>query len=221
MCAVDGGRALYSGSTNVRVWSAERGENTHVVSMRAFTSVTCMALAPGLDLPEATSSGPKTVWLGHSDGSVTSIETGLHQSTPHFHLQAHKTSVAAIAVVFDMGGDPLTAAVGHTCSAAILLRKLTIVALQELWTGSDSGTIRAWPQLGMRGRHSVEVELPGRAGERSDSSPAVRALLYIVECGLVLSGACLGNMSSIGAFQLPHILCRCTWRNSFVGLCNS
>ena len=46
MAAVDGNRTLYTGSTNVRVWAAERGENTHLVHMRSFCSVTSMLVVP-------------------------------------------------------------------------------------------------------------------------------------------------------------------------------
>jgi hypothetical protein len=157
------GRTLYTGSTNVRVWAAERGENTHVVSMRAFTSVTCMSTAA-----ETAMGG--CVWLGHSDGSVTSVRLETHEADPHAHLQAHKTAVTSLALAH----DPLLN--GTSMDAA------------ELWTGSDTGTIRAWPELGRHGRHSVEVELPGMAGAKADSTPTVRALLYVPACGLMWSG---------------------------------
>lgn len=101
----------------------------------------------------------ETLWCGHTDGSVMSIDAdGLHECRTCF--EAHRTAVTALAVV--------------ACE-------------RELWTGSDSGTIRAWPDLGRHEEHSVELALPAEAG--STGSPEVKALIYLGSSQTVWSAA--------------------------------
>ena len=161
--------ALFTGSTNVRVWSADSGENTQVVEMKAkFSSVSCMHTATRV----GRSSGAvvETVWCGHTDGSVTAIDGGgVHECRARF--SAHRTAVTALAVIHCQG---------------------------ELWTGSDSGTIRSWPDLGRHGEHSAELELPGRGGGGGAAETrAVEALVYLAGSGQVrlrsLAGCCLAG----------------------------
>eukprot|EP01043_Picozoa_sp_COSAG02_P068769 COSAG02_NODE_11540_length_1703_cov_1.092893_1_plen_493_part_10 len=151
---VAGPPVLFTGSTNVRVWSTEDGVNTHVVHTRHhFSSVSCMTVATAQH-----GASLETLWCGHTDGSVMSIDAdGLHECRACF--AAHRTAVTALAVV--------------GCE-------------RELWTGSDSGTIRAWPDLGRHEEHSVELALPAQAG--SAGSPEIKAMIYLDSNQTVWSG---------------------------------
>ena len=153
-CSTGSPPVLFTGSTNVRVWSTEKGVNTHVIHTRHhFSSVSCMTVAAaqhtGADAFGGGATSQETLWCGHTDGSVMSVDAdGLHECRSCF--AAHRTAVTALAVVHSE---------------------------RELWTGSDSGTIRAWPDLGRHEEHSVELALPAQAG--SAGSPEVKAMIYL------------------------------------------
>ena len=155
---------LFTGSTNVRVWAAERGVNTDVVQMKqAFSSVSCMhvfaAEHSAADVRAGAATSQETVWCGHTDGSVTAIDAdGLHECRGRF--SAHRSAVTALAVV--------------GCES-------------ELWTGSVSGTIRAWPDHGCHQEHSAELALPAHA--ESSGAPEIKALLYMPASQTVWSAA--------------------------------
>jgi hypothetical protein len=85
MVSPPGSSRIYTGSTNIRVWSIITGEVTHVVHIKkTLASVSCLATSSGL------------VVSGHTDGSVVMVDASSQQCVQQ--QQPHRSKITALAV---------------------------------------------------------------------------------------------------------------------------
>ena len=159
------GAVLLSGSTNVRVWDARTGANTHTVAMKARTSVKCMALQ------RARAEGGEALWCGHSDGRISEIVLA-EGAEPRLERQfaAHRSAASAVVVT-----PALEVWTGSSHGT------IRCWAIADIAAGAQSDTKLGCPLF--KPEFSVELEWQGSRG--SD----VRCLLHVEAQGAVWSGS--------------------------------